>query len=70
MSTLYYFALTNVMTRQCLYRRIADIELLRSELSVWEAERNTTAAKVDWYFSTGDARIKLKSLYPSFTAAS
>ena len=60
----------NIMTRQCLYRRIADIELLRSELSVWEAERNTTAAKVDWHFRTGDARIKLKSLYPSFTAAS
>ena len=60
----------NVMTRQCLSRRIADIELLRSELSVWETERNTIAAKVDWHFRTGDARIKLKSLYPSFTAAS
>ena len=59
----------NVMTRQCLSRRIADIELLRSELSVWETERNTIAAKVDWHFRTGDARIKLKSLYPNFTIA-
>ena len=60
----------NVMTRQCLSRRIADIELLRRELSVWETERNTIAAKVDWHFRTSDARIKLKSLYPSFTTAS
>ncbi len=55
----------NVMTRQCLFHRIADIELLRRELSSWETERNTIAAKVDWHFRTGDARIKLKSLYPS-----
>ena len=60
----------NVMTRQCLSRRIANIELLRKELSVWEAERNTIAAKVDWHFRTSDARIKLKSLYPSFTSVS
>ena len=60
----------NVMTRQCLSRRIAEIGLLRSELSAWEAERNTAAAKVNWHFQTGDARIKLSSLYPTFTAAS
>ncbi len=60
----------NVMTRQCLSRHINDIELLRNELSVWEMERNTMAAKVNWHFRTGDARIKLKSLYPSFTTAS
>lgn len=52
--------------------RIADIELLRKELFVWETERNIIAAKlaVDWHFRTGDARIKLKSLSLSFTAAS
>ena len=55
----------NVMARQCLSQRIADTELLRRELSVWEMERNTIAAKADWHFRTGDARIKLKSLYPS-----
>ena len=59
----------NVMTRQCLSRRIAEIDLLRSELSVWEAERNTSAAKVNWHFRTSDARIKLSSLYPRFTTA-
>lgn len=59
----------NVMTRQCLNRRIAEIGLLRSELSAWEVERNTLAAKVNWHFRTCDARIKLNSLYPSFTSA-
>ncbi len=60
----------NVMTRQCLSRRISEIGLLRSELSAWEAERNTMAAKVNWHFHTSDARIKLSSLYPTFTSAS
>ena len=60
----------NVMTRQCLSRRIAEIERLRSELSAWETERNTLAAKVNWHFRTNDARIKLSSLYPTFTTAS
>ena len=59
----------NVMTRQCLSRRIAEIDLLRSELSIWEAERNTSAAKVNWHFRTSDARIKLSSLYPRFTTS-
>jgi len=60
----------NVMTRQCLSRRIDDIDNLRGELSAWETERNTAAAKVDWHFKTVDARIKLSSLYPKFTATS
>lgn len=59
----------NVMTRQCLSRRIGNINTLRSELASWETERNTVAAKVDWQFKTTDARIKLSSLYPKFTAA-
>ena len=59
----------NVMTRQCLNRRIAEIGLLRNELSAWEVERNTSAAKVNWHFRTPDARIKLISLYPTFTTA-
>ena len=57
----------NVMTRQCLNRRIAEIGLLRCELSAWELERNTLAAKVNWHFRTAEARIKLSSLYPTFT---
>ena len=52
----------NVMTRQCLNRRIAEIGLLRCELSAWEVERNALAAKVNWHFRTADARIKLSSL--------
>ena len=60
----------NVMTRQCLSRRIDNIVKLREELSAWESERNTNAAKVNWHFRTADARIKLSSLYPQFTTAS
>ena len=60
----------NVMTRQCLNRRISDIEQLRRELSAWEIERNILAAKVNWHFRTNDARIKLSSLYPAYTTAS
>lgn len=60
----------NVMTRQCLSRRISDIEQLRRELSAWEIERNILAAKVNWHFRTNDARIKLSSLYPAYTTAS
>lgn len=56
------------MTRQCLSWRIDDMEQLPSELAAWEAERNVMAAKVDLQFKTSDARIKLSSLYPKFTA--
>ena len=54
----------NVMTRQCLSRRIDSIETLKTELAAWETERNNSEAKVNWHFRTGDARIKLVSLYP------
>ncbi len=54
----------NVMTRQCLSRRIKSIDILRSELSAWEVERNELKAHVNWQFRTRDARIKLASLYP------
>lgn len=54
----------NVMTRQCLKRRIAEIEKLSQQLSAWEQERNSSKATVQWQFKTADARIKLASLYP------
>lgn len=54
----------NVMTRQCLSRRIDSIEHLQKELAVWENERNSSQACVNWQFKTKDARIKLTSLYP------
>ena len=53
----------NVMTRQCLNRRIDNIEFLRKELAAWEMERNETKANVNWQFRTKDARVKLISLY-------
>ena len=56
----------NVMTRQCLSRRIDNLDRLRCELAAWETERNTSAAKVSWQFRTADARVKLASLYPKF----
>ena len=55
----------NVMTRQCLSRRIENIELLRTELQAWESERNNSYAKVNWQFTTSDARVKLSSLCPN-----
>ena len=57
----------NVMTRQCLSRRIDNIDELRTELAEWEAERNSIQATVNWQFRTSDVRIKLQSLYPSFS---
>jgi hypothetical protein len=57
-----------VLMGQCLNRRIPDQHILASEVNLWEAERNAAEAKVDWRFSTNDARIKLKRLYPTLLA--
>ncbi len=54
----------SVFSRQCLNRRIPDLETLRSEAEAWQAHRNQTANRVDWQFTADDARIKLKRLYP------
>jgi hypothetical protein len=54
----------NVMTRQCLSRRIESIDALRNELAAWEHERNCRQTTVNWQFTTKEARIKLVSLYP------
>ena len=54
-----------VMARQCLDRRIPEQNVLRGEVAAWERERNREGIRVDWRFTTADARIKLKSLYPS-----
>jgi hypothetical protein len=54
----------NVMTKQCLSRRIDNIETLRSELAAWESRRNSDATKISWHFKTKDSRVKLISLYP------
>jgi hypothetical protein len=54
-----------ILGRQCLARRIDNVEQLRFETKAWEAARNAAGKKVDWQFTTEDARIKLKRLYPS-----
>ena len=56
----------SVLSQQCLARRIPTSEKLASELNAWQKERNRTASKVIWHFTTQDARIKLKHLYPVF----
>lgn len=54
-----------VLSRQCLNRRIPDQETLKKEIKAWEEDRNQKAICVNWRFTTEDARVKLKSLYPS-----
>lgn len=54
----------SVLTRQCLNRRIPDIEQLRQDTRQWGEERNARQKSVDWQFTTDDARIKLRRLYP------
>ena len=54
----------SVFTGQCLGRRISTIETLASEATTWSLCRNAKQKSVDWQFSTSDARIKLKRLYP------
>ena len=58
----------NVMIRQCLNRRIDSIDVLRNEVAAWQAARDRLRAKVNWQFTTDDARVKLKRLYPTFDA--
>ena len=56
----------NVLQNQCLNRRIADIETVKKEVKAWGNARNNKKAKINWRFTSKDARIKLKRLYPSF----
>ena len=55
----------SVLNRQCLKRRIPDQDTLKLEIAAWEEERNQKSDSVNWRFTTADARIKLKRLYPS-----
>jgi hypothetical protein len=55
----------SALQRQCLDRRIADKANLQREIAAWEAARNAASTTVDWRFSTDNARIKLRKLYPS-----
>jgi len=55
----------NVLTGQCLNRRIDDIEVVRKEVLAWQEFRNNKNAKVNWQFTAENARIKLSRLYPT-----
>ena len=55
----------SVLSTQCLARRIADKQTLSHEVAAWVDSRNNKHAKADWQFTTADARIKLKRLYPT-----
>jgi len=54
----------SVLSRQCLARRIPDKQTLVTEIAAWEQDRNDVKVQIDWQFTTEDARIKLKRLYP------
>lgn len=54
-----------VLSRQCLDRRIPDPMTLKRSVAAWQAKRNQRRVKADWQFTTADARIKLRRLYPS-----
>ena len=56
----------SVLTKQCLNRRLADKSTLVRETAAWQVSRNTSGGRIDWQFTTENARIKLKRLYPSF----
>ncbi len=58
----------SILSRQCLARRIADQKTLKKETAVWEKERNKKCSTIDWQFTTKDARVKLRRLYPTFHA--
>jgi hypothetical protein len=55
----------SVLAEQCLDRRLADRATLEREVAAWEARRNAATKTIDWRFTTADARIKLKHLYPA-----
>ncbi len=54
----------SALSRQCLDRRIPELPTLQAEIAAWENVRNNRQPKIDWHFTTADARIKLKHLYP------
>jgi len=58
----------SVLAAQCLDRRIGERSLLEQEVEAWAQERNARCRRIDWRFTTADARIKLKRLYPSILA--
>jgi len=56
----------SVLTGQCLDRRIENIDVVRSEVKAWEEARNNKINRINWQFTTEDARIKLPRLYQTY----
>jgi hypothetical protein len=56
----------SALTRQCLDRRIGDIDVLNGELAAWQDAVNTARRQVNWHFTTSDARTRLRHLYPAY----
>ena len=54
----------SVLSRQCLDRRIGEAGFLRREIEAWQQRRNAASKTIDWQFTTAEARIKLRRLYP------
>ena len=54
----------SVLKGQCLNRRIPDMTTMKAEVAAWESNRNNSTKKINWQFTTSDARVKLKRLYP------
>ncbi|WP_250126850.1 IS630 family transposase [Chroococcidiopsis sp. CCMEE 29] len=57
----------SVLSRQCLERRIPNVETLLQEIAAWSQQRNQQKAKIDWCFTASDARTKFQRFYPAFT---
>lgn len=56
----------NILQKQCLNRRIESFEKMQTQISKWQKSKNLQKRKINWRFTTKDARIKLKKLYPTF----
>jgi hypothetical protein len=56
----------SILSKQCIGRRISNLCLLNAELAAWETFYNSQSCSVNWQFTTADARIKLRKLYPMF----
>lgn len=57
----------SILSRQCLDRRIPDQDTLKKEVAAWQASRNALSSPMEWRFTTEDARVKLKKLYPTIS---
>ena len=55
----------SALTRQCLDRRVSDLDVLNTELAAWQQATNADQRQVEWHFTTHDARTKLRHLYPN-----